>query len=185
MCGFAGFVSFDPRHQRAAAERRAILHAMGGQLARRGPDDETLFDDGILAFVFRRLSIVDVAGGRQPIWNEDRSVFVSVNGEIYNHAELRGTLREAHAFSTRSDSEIALHLHEERGPEFLALLNGMFALVLWDTRARRLLLARDRVGIKPLYYARTRDGLLFGSELKSLLAHPDCPTELNLADVDL
>ncbi len=186
MCGFAGFIQdADPKRQRPLAERKAILRAMSRQLARRGPDEETFWDDGTLAFTFRRLSIVDVAGGRQPIWNEDRSVFVSVNGEIYNHMELRGSLRGEHAFSTRSDSEIVLHLYEERGPALLPLLNGMFAAVLWDIRERRLTLARDRLGIKPLYYARTADGLLFASELKALLVHPDCPTDLDWNDIDV
>ena len=184
MCGFAGFLS-RPGRGRAPPERAAILRAMARQLARRGPDDETLFDDGSLAFAFRRLAVVDVAGGRQPIWNEDGRVFVAVNGEIYNHRELRERLRDDHRFATRSDAEVVLHLYEERGADLLPLLDGMFAVALWDARARRLTLARDRLGIKPLYFARTAGGLLFASELKALLVHPDCPSELEWRDVDL
>lgn len=184
MCGFAGFLS-RPGRERPPVERAAILRAMSRQLARRGPDDETLFDDGALAFAFRRLAIVDVDGGRQPIWNEDGRLFVAVNGEIYNHRDLRRRLRNDHRFTTRSDSEVVLHLHEELGDALLPLLNGMFALVLWDRRERRLTLARDRLGIKPLYFAETADGLLFASELKALLVHPACPTELEWRDVDV
>jgi len=184
MCGFAGFL-VRPGRARPPDERAAILRAMSRQLARRGPDDEVLFDDGSLAFVFRRLSIVDVEGGRQPIWNEDGRLFAAVNGEIYNHLELRGRLRDAHRFRSRSDAEIVVHLYEERGADLLPLLNGMFGLVVWDARERRLTLARDRLGIKPLYFARTADGLLFASELKALLVHPDCPTELEWNDVDV
>jgi asparagine synthase (glutamine-hydrolysing) len=184
MCGFAGFLS-TPRGTRSPAERAAILRAMSRQLARRGPDDETFFDDGALALAFRRLAIVDVGGGRQPIWNEDGSRFVAVNGEIYNHRELRRGLRDGHRFTTASDAEVVLHLFEEHGPELLPRLNGMFAIVLWDSREQRLTLARDRLGIKPLYVAHMPAGLLFASELKALLVHPDCPTELEWNDVDL
>ncbi|WP_437664789.1 asparagine synthase (glutamine-hydrolyzing) [Sorangium sp. So ce1182] len=184
MCGLAGFLAHG-RHVRPAPERRAILAAMGRQLASRGPDDEQTYDDGVLSLVFRRLSIVDVAGGRQPLWNERRSAFVAMNGEIWNHAALRETLRGTHALATRSDAEVVIHLFEDEGPRLLDRLNGMFALAVWDREAERLLLARDRLGIKPLYYAWTPGGLLFGSELKALLVHPDCPAELRFHDLDL
>jgi len=150
---------------------------MGRLLAHRGPDDEEFYDDGHLSLVYRRLSIVDLEGGDQPIFNEDRSKFIVVNGEIYNHAELRRGLEGRHEFSTRSDSEPPLHLFEEEGAAALARLRGMFALAIWDVRERRLLLARDRLGIKPLYVCTLPGGLLFGSELKALLAHPDCPRD--------
>ncbi|MGK7877172.1 MAG: asparagine synthase (glutamine-hydrolyzing) [Xenococcaceae cyanobacterium] len=176
MCGFAGFIDFQ-HSQYQRPERLHLLTAMGKQLSRRGPDDEQIFDDGLLSFVFRRLSIVDVAGGRQPIWNEDGTIFVAVNGEIYNHQELRSELRQQHQFRTRSDTEIVLHLFEERGPEALHSLNGMFAIAIWDTQNKRLFLARDRLGIKPLYYCQVGSQLLFGSELKALLVHPDCPNK--------
>lgn len=183
MCGFAGSITFNNQH-RDAGERRHILAAMGQQLARRGPDDEQFYDDGILSFVFRRLSIVDLDTGQQPIWNEDQTIFVAVNGEIYNHLELRSQLREPHNFRTQSDAEIVLHLYEERGIDAIHQLNGMFAIVLWDSHQQKLILARDRLGIKPLYYCFKDDVLLFGSELKSLLMHPDCPRDVDLQQLE-
>jgi asparagine synthase (glutamine-hydrolysing) len=122
--------------------------------------------------VFRRLSIVDTEGGRQPIANEDGTIVVAINGEIYNHKDLRRTLRREHTFRTESDCEIVVHLYEERGIEALSSLFGMFAIALWDSNTRRLFLARDRLGIKPLYYSQQGSSLLFGSEVKALLAHP-------------
>ncbi|MBW4578362.1 MAG: asparagine synthase (glutamine-hydrolyzing) [Tildeniella nuda ZEHNDER 1965/U140] len=182
MCGFAGFVNF--HHQTLPRpERSHVLNAMGEQLARRGPDDEQCFDDGTLSFVFRRLAIVDLPGGQQPIWNEAGTLFVAVNGEIYNHWELRSHLREPHTFRTRSDAEIVLHLYEERGADALNLLNGMFAIALWDTTKQQLFLARDRLGIKPLYYSQVGSQLIFGSELKALLVHPACPNRPNWWDL--
>ncbi|MDY6838234.1 MAG: asparagine synthase (glutamine-hydrolyzing) [Thermodesulfobacteriota bacterium] len=178
MCGFAGFIYLtslpDPPDR-----RMAMLQAMATQLSRRGPDDETFYDTADISFVFRRLSIVDLPGGRQPIWNEDHSLCVLVNGEIYNHLELRSQLDQHHRFRTRSDSEVVLHLYEECGAKALSALNGMFTIALWDQRRRKLFLARDRLGIKPLYYCHTQDLFLFGSELKSLIVHPACPTELD------
>ena len=181
MCGFAGFLE---RPARPPEERTAILARMGRVLEHRGPDDGRTFDDGRLAFVFRRLSIVDVERGAQPLENEARSLVVAVNGEIYNHAELRARLPGRHTFATASDSEIAVHLFEEHGAGFLEALNGIYALLVWDRRAGRLLLARDRLGVKPLYWARVPHGLLFGSELKALLVHPDCPRRFRADDFD-
>lgn len=152
---------------------------MARQIAYRGPDDEQILWDGPVGLAFRRLSIVDLAGGRQPMANEDGTLRLIVNGEIYNHRDLRHELRHEHRFSSRSDSEIVLHLYEERGLEALELLNGMFAIALWDARRRRLVLARDRLGIKPLYYHLSPQRLIFGSEIKAVLAHPDCPRELD------
>lgn len=182
MCGFAGFISF-PSEARSRDERQAILKRMGQALAHRGPDDETFYLDEHISFVFRRLSIIDVAGGAQPIWNEERSMFVAVNGEIYNHRELRRSLEGRHTFSTRSDSETVLHLFEQHGTAAFSMLNGMYSIVLWNARDNSLVLARDRLGIKPLYYAPIEGGLLFGSELKALLMHPRCPRELDWADL--
>ena len=184
MCGFSGFVEFgrDPRDKPG---RLAILQAMGAQMARRGPDDEQVYDEGPLSLVFRRLAIVDVDGGRQPIWNEDQTMFVCVNGEIYNHRELRQSLRQPHVFRTESDSEIVLHLYEEVGEDLVHHLLGKFALVVWDGRRQRLFFARDRLGVKPLYLAPTPDGLIFGSELKALLTHPTCPREIRWDDIGL
>lgn len=184
MCGFAGEIRLAGLPGDSVA-RRAVLETMGRQLARRGPDDEQFYDDGVLALVFRRLSIVDVGGGRQPLWNEPGSILAAVNGEIYNHAEIRRRLASRHRFASRSDSEVVVHLYEELGERSLAELTGMFALLVWDTAGRRLLLARDRLGIKPLFFARLGDRLLFASELKALLSHPDCPRELDFRDLDL
>jgi asparagine synthase (glutamine-hydrolysing) len=180
MCGFAGILNFSAIN----ACPEATMKAMGEALRFRGPDDETIYQDDLLSFVFRRLSIIDVEGGAQPIWNEDKSIFVAVNGEIYNHLALRKTLQTDHTFSTDSDSEIVLHLYEEFGTKAFEKLNGMFAITIWDTNRQELVLCRDRIGIKPLYYAETASGFLFGSELKALLRHPDCPRELNWSNLN-
>ena len=178
MCGFAGYIDL---HQdtRSPTERRNLLQAMGRQLARRGPDDEQVHVDEHLSLIFRRLSIVDIEHGRQPIWNEDKSIMVVVNGEIYNHREIRAHLASRHIFRTHSDAEVVVHLYEERGSAFVEDLNGMYAIAIWDRRERKLLLARDRLGIKPLFYAKVGTQLIFASELKALLVHPDCPNELD------
>ena len=180
MCGIAGVISF-----KTSACSKDTLRDMAQSLAHRGPDEETLYQDDCLSLAFRRLSIVDVESGQQPIWNEDEDILIAVNGEIYNHIELRNELKENHVFRTQSDSEIVLHLYEEYGVDCLELLNGMFAIVIWDKRINRLMLARDRLGIKPLYYTLTDDKLIFASELKSLLIHPDCPREINWDDLKI
>ena len=128
-----------------------------------------------MGFIFRRLSIVDLAGGSQPMTNEDGTLHLMVNGEIYNHLELRRRLEARHSFRSRSDSEVILHLYEEEGLGFLEQLNGMYAVALWDQRRQRLVLARDRLGVKPLYYHLGKTELLFASEIKALLADPHCP----------
>ncbi len=177
MCGITGVLRRNAQPLDAAEQ--PILRRMARQIAYRGPDDEQIVVEGPMGMAFRRLSIVDLGGGRQPMVSEDGSLHLMVNGEIYNHRALRGELRDGHRFASESDSEIVLHLYEERGPEALELLNGMFAIALWDARRRRLLLARDRLGIKPLYYHLSRQRLIFGSEIKAVLAHPDCPRELD------
>jgi asparagine synthase (glutamine-hydrolysing) len=182
MCGFAGFVQY------GAAElnhnqRLQILKAMGRSIQHRGPDDEQLYDDGVLSLVYRRLSIVDAQGGRQPIFNESESTLLVCNGEIYNHAEVRHNLAATHRFRSDSDCEVLLHGYEEWGQEVLRKVRGMFAFVLWDRIEQRLILARDRLGIKPLYVCHLPNGILFGSELKALLAHPNCPRETDLHNV--
>lgn len=175
MCGIAGILKRKTTlHQ---LEAKPILNAMGDQIAHRGPDDKENLIQGPLGVTFRRLSIVDVQGGKQPIWNEDGSIALLVNGEIYNYLELKKTLKDKHLFRTNSDSEIIIHLYEEMGLDFLQQLNGMFALMLWDKRKNQLILARDRLGIKPLYYNINKDRLIFASEIKALLAYPDCPRE--------
>lgn len=178
MCGFAGYINFS--HQPYSQD---VLSKMSNTLRLRGPDEESFYQDEALSFVFRRLSIIDVEGGAQPIWNEDQSIFVAVNGEIYNHQELHKNLKQPHTFRTESDSEIILHLYEEYGVEALELLNGMYAIMIWDTKNQLLMLARDRLGIKPLYYSQTEHGLLFGSELKALLMHPECSRTLSWKDL--
>ncbi|WP_437915028.1 asparagine synthase (glutamine-hydrolyzing) [Sorangium sp. So ce302] len=178
MCGFAGFLDSTPTDSR---ERAARLSRMARAISHRGPDEERLYYDCFVGLAFRRLSIIDLEGGSQPLWNEDRTVVAVVNGEIYNHVDLRRALSGRHRFATHSDAEVVLHLYEDHGDQLVAHLDGMFALALWDLRARRLLLARDPLGIKPLYVAAPPGGpLLFGSELKALLAHPACPAEIDL-----
>lgn len=178
MCGFAGFVSFAGSGL-DSGERAAVLARMSRSIAHRGPDDEQFHDDGVLALVFRRLSIIDLGGGQQPIRNTRGNLLTVFNGEIYNHRELRREFGPDHRFSTNSDCELPMHLFERDGLEGLSQLDGMFAGLIWDRQAQRLLLVRDRLGIKPLYVARIPGGLLFGSELKALLAHPDCPRDID------
>ncbi len=153
---------------------------MNGSIVHRGPDDEGSFSDERAALAMRRLSIIDLSTGKQPIHNEDGSVQVVFNGEIYNFAELRTELeRKGHRFYTHSDTEVLVHLYEEEGDAFVPRLNGMFAFALWDAKRGRLLAARDRAGKKPFYYAVTRDAFLFGSEPKALLAHPEVSRRLD------
>src|SRR5262245_14439553 len=167
MCGIAGIVKFDPRDQ--AEEERLVR--MRDSIAHRGPDGQGLIIDGRVGLAHRRLAIVDVGAGGQPMCNEDGSIWIVFNGEIYNHADLRpGLEARGHVYRTRCDTESILHLYEEEGEGVVDGLHGMFAFAIWYRRRQRLLLARDRLGIKPLYYARTGAELLFGSEIKALLA---------------
>jgi asparagine synthase (glutamine-hydrolysing) len=176
VCGICGLISLDGV-TRPDAE---ALAAMNESLVHRGPDSDGMVIDGPVGLAVRRLSIIDLAGGDQPIANEDRSIHVVQNGEIYNYRELRRDLeRSGHTFSTHSDTEVLVHLYEQRGPGFVEELRGMFALALWDSRRRRLLLARDRFGIKPLYYRIADRILSFGSELKALLRQPGFSRDLD------
>ena len=176
MCGIAGFVNRD-----GEPADRGILARMTATLAHRGPDGSGLRVDGPVGLGHRRLSIIDVGGGSQPMGNEDGSIWVTFNGEIYNDPELRAwLLARGHTFRTDCDTEGLVHLYEEHGPDFAGHLNGMFALAIWDGPRKRLVLARDRMGQKPLYYAETAGGgLVFGSEPKALLAHPDVARRLD------
>lgn len=178
MCGFAGFLALAGTSL-APEQRRSVLDRMGKALAHRGPDDQQVYDDGVLSLVFRRLSIIDLAGGQQPIRNARGNLLTVVNGEIYNHRELRADFSATHHFATNSDCELPMHLFERDGVAGLSKLDGMFAVLVWDREAQRLLLARDRLGIKPLYVVPLANGLLFGSELKALLAHPQCPRDID------
>jgi asparagine synthase (glutamine-hydrolysing) len=163
MCGICGIAS------RAGTPDPDRLGAMSATLVHRGPDSGGEYLDGPVALAARRLSIIDLAGGDQPIENEDGSCVVVQNGEIYNYPELRRELeRDGHAFRTNCDTEVHLHLYEQHGPEYARRLRGMFAVALWDGRRRRLVLARDRYGIKPLYYRDAGDTLEFASELRAL-----------------
>jgi len=165
MCGIAGFLL---RNGQATPE---AVRTMTDVIRHRGPDDEGIYTDGPCGIGMRRLSIIDLSTGHQPISNEDGSIWVVFNGEIYNYQELRQDLiSRGHRFRTNSDTETLVHLYEEMGTEGLALLRGMFAFCIWDSRKRCILLARDRFGKKPLYYADTAQGFFFGSELKCLRA---------------
>jgi len=178
MCGIVGLYGSGA----AARPRRAELEAMMAILQHRGPDGRGLHLDGPVGLGHTRLSIIDVEGGAQPIANEDATVWVVFNGEIFNHVELRQTLlAQGHRFRTRSDTEVLVHLYEEHGDSFIEQLNGQFAFGLWDARRQRLLLARDRIGIRPLFYTRHRGQLAFASEIKALLTLPEVPRRLDAA----
>jgi asparagine synthase (glutamine-hydrolysing) len=167
MCGIAGIAKFDPE---ALAEEPRLVR-MRDVLAHRGPDGEGVFVDGPIGLAHRRLAIIDPAAGHQPMSNEDGTVWIVYNGEIYNHRVLRPWLAaRGHHFRTRCDTETILHLYEETGDHLVDHLHGMFAFAIWDRRGRRLLLARDRLGIKPLYYCCSSTEVVFGSEIKAVLA---------------
>jgi asparagine synthase (glutamine-hydrolysing) len=175
MCGIAGIVHAHSSHPVAGEQLRRMCDAM----IHRGPDDFGQYVDGHAGIAMRRLSIIDLATGRQPIANEDGTIWVVLNGEIYNYRQLRKDLEgRGHRFRTTSDTEVIIHLFEERGEECVQELRGMFAFAIWDSRRRVLMLARDRLGIKPLYYSELPEGLAFASELKALLAHPGVPREV-------
>jgi asparagine synthase (glutamine-hydrolysing) len=176
MCGIYGVLDLSERH----APPEDLLKRMGTILRHRGPDEQGQHLDGSCAIGMRRLSIIDVSGGHQPIPNEDGTIWVVCNGEIYNFQELRdGLLARGHRFRTRSDTEVLVHLYEDDGPRFLSRLRGMFALAIWDSREARLLLARDRLGKKPLYVRREPGRVLFASEAKALLEDRDVPRRLD------
>ncbi len=185
MCGIAGF--YDTQLILDAAARAAVLGRMCDVIKHRGPDDQGMMitSEGV-ALGMRRLSIIDLAGGHQPISNEDGAISVVFNGEIYNYRELQRELEACgHQFGTNSDTEVIVHAFEEYDTSCVERFRGMFAFALWDARQRRLFVARDRVGKKPLYYTLTPDGtFVFGSELKSLLNHPNVRRELNLEALD-
>lgn len=167
MCGIAGIVNLDTGEPISESD----LHRMAAMLEHRGPDDRGILCGEVFGFAHTRLSIIDIAGGRQPIHNEDKSVWVVFNGEIFNYIELRSLLEgKGHRFYTHTDTEVIVHLYEEYGEQFVTRLNGQFAIALWDMRQRKLLLLRDRPGILPLFYAEHRGRLYFASEMKSLMA---------------
>lgn len=175
MCGICGILNL--RENRLRGEE---LAAMSSALRHRGPDDQGSFHSGPVALGFQRLSIVDLSGGHQPMCNEDRTVWIVFNGEIYNHADLRPGLKDlGHCFASNSDTETILHLYEEYGDDCVSHLRGMFAFAIWDARRSRLFCARDRLGIKPFYYATTGGRFAFASEIKALFELRDFKARLN------
>lgn len=176
MCGICGVFHFN-RKERVDP---SVLEAMNQQIWHRGPDDDGFFVSENVGLAMRRLSIIDLQTGQQPVSNEDGTVWLVYNGEIYNHKDLRAELESrGHRYRSQSDTETIVHLYEEYGRDCVRRLRGMFAFVLWDNRTRQLFVARDRIGIKPFYYRHTQDAFLFGSEIKTLLAHPGAKAELN------
>ena len=176
MCGICGIANFE----RPEVICKELVGRMNDTLSHRGPDDAGVYVAPGVGLGHRRLSIIDVAGGHQPISNEDGTVWVLLNGEIYNYSELRQRLlKRGHRFTTQSDTEAIVHLYEDRGEECFAELRGMFSIALWDGRQRKLVLARDRVGKKPLFYFSDGKQILFGSELKALLAAGNVPRTLD------
>ncbi len=161
-------------------DKAPVLKDMMDSIAHRGPDSEGMYTDDDIALGFRRLSIIDLEAGSQPIFNEDNSLVLVFNGEIYNYQDLRKELiKEGHTFKTHSDSEVLIHLYEQHGYDMLNLLRGMFAFCIWDIQKKSLFIARDYFGIKPMYYANMGNTFMFGSEIKSFLFHPDFKKELN------
>jgi len=180
MCGICGM--FYPDAQQRAD--RGVLSEMNAQIAHRGPDDDGFFVEGNVGLAMRRLSIIDVKTGHQPLSNEDERIWIVYNGEIYNHQELRADLEaKGHRYRTKSDTETIVHLYEEYGRDCVKYLRGMFAFAIWDRRDGKLFVARDRLGIKPLYYLFDGKKFLFGSEIKTILTYPGVKAEFNPATI--
>ena len=175
MCGFAGYI-----HNYGTFDKEEVIHKMADRIKHRGPDDAHYYIDDGIALGFRRLSIIDLEGGRQPILNEAGSLVLLFNGEIYNYQELREELIKAgHVFTTKTDSETILHGYEEYGKKILDRLRGMFAFIIWNKNTKELFGARDIFGIKPFYYYKKGKEFMFGSEIKSFLSHPNFEKELD------
>ncbi len=172
MCGIVGFIDQTPN-------KKPIIERMSAKIAHRGPDGEGFYFHDDVALAHRRLSIIDLKGGSQPMFNEDKSLVVIFNGEIYNYLELKKELAAKHQFATQSDTEVLLHGYETWGKDLPKHLRGMFAFAIYDTNQKSLFLARDNFGIKPLYYAKMNDTFMFASEIKALLEHPHFTKELN------
>ncbi len=166
MCGIAGIINYN-----CLEEKQEVLRKMLGQMRHRGPDAAGIYINGPVGLAHTRLSIIDLGSGDQPIHNEDKSIWVVFNGEIFNYPELRkGLIKQGHRFYTQSDTEVLVHLYEEKGTELFNDLNGQFAIAIWDQREEKLVLGRDRVGIRPLFYHENQNRLVFGSEIKALFA---------------
>src|SRR5215813_9825731 len=176
MCGICGKMNFDV----SAPVSPVLIKRMADTIVHRGPDDEGYFVSGPVGLGFRRLSIIDLSGGHQPLSNEDDTIHIVFNGEIYNYQQLREYLvSRGHHFKTQTDTEVIVHLYEELGETCVERLRGMFALAIWDNRQKSLFLARDRVGIKPLYYSQTHQAVVFASEIKAILADPAITADLH------
>src|SRR6266446_7452260 len=182
MCGIAGQFNFE---RREPGERETIVR-MADSIAHRGPDDEGYFVSGPVGLGFRRLSIIDLAGGHQPMSDAGKTVWVVLNGEIYNFKELRAELQQlGHVFQTRSDTEVIIHGYKEWGTEVLNHLNGMFGLAIWDVKEKRLVVARDAMGIKLIYYKIDNGRLTFGSEIRPILAAADSRPDVDAIALNL
>jgi asparagine synthase (glutamine-hydrolysing) len=182
MCGICGTLLFSRDAQVDGAE----LRAMNERIIHRGPDEDGFYLQGRIGLAMRRLSIVDLSGGQQPISNEDGTIWIVFNGEIYNYPDLKRDLeKRGHRFKTRSDTEAIVHAYEEYGVECPTKLNGMFAFAIWDARRERLFLSRDRLGKKPLYYYKDNERIVFGSELKCLLQAKNVPRRISQGALDL
>jgi len=180
MCGIAGIFNFD-----GMAVTPESLLGMIRMLAHRGPDDTGFHAEDGVGLSHARLSIIDLAGGKQPMCNEDSSLWITFNGEIFNYVELREELvRKGHRFATRSDTEVILHLYEEKGEDCVQYLNGQWAFAIWDNRRRRLFLSRDRLGVRPLFYTQTNKSFIFSSEIKAIFAHPGISREIDVNGLD-
>jgi len=181
VCGIAGALSWGG----GPPPDLALLRKMVGRLHHRGPDERGIYRDNHVGLGHTRLSIIDLSTGQQPLSNEDRTIWTVFNGEIFNYVELRDELRAAgHVFRTQSDTEVIVHGYEQWGTDVFERFNGQWAIALWDSVKRRLVLSRDRLGVRPIYLARTPQALLFASEVKALMAHPDVPRELDPAGLD-
>src|SRR3989304_4129058 len=181
MCGICGIVNFDTT--RPVPDN--MLKQMNGIISHRGPDDEGFFLHQNVGLAMRRLSIIDLGSGHQPIFNEDGSIVIVFNGEIYNYLELRQTLEKSgHRFTTNSDTETIIHAYEQWGDTCPEKLRGMFVFALWDARKHKLFIARDRLGKKPLYYYNDGKRLVFASEIKGILENKDIPRRMNLKGLD-
>ncbi|MGB7208870.1 MAG: asparagine synthase (glutamine-hydrolyzing), partial [Pyrinomonadaceae bacterium] len=180
MCGIAGWINLET-NRASNIDREAVLHSMCETIVHRGPDSEGLWLDDQVALGMRRLSIIDHKTGDQPVFSEDRSVVVMMNGELYNYREVRAELeKDGFKFVTKSDTEILPHLYQKFGDAFVEHVNGMYAFSLWDSRKKKLIVARDRFGEKPLYYGVFDGKLIWASEPKAILAHPSVKPELDL-----
>jgi asparagine synthase (glutamine-hydrolysing) len=181
VCGICGKLRFD----KDAEVSPRLIKSMADSISHRGPDDEGFYVRGQIGLGFRRLSIIDLSGGHQPLSNEDGTVWIIFNGEIYNYVELRDwLLTKGHIFRTKSDTEVIVHLYEEMGPNCVDRLRGMFAFAIWDARESSLLLARDRIGIKPVYYSVSETAVVFASEIKAILVDPEIQATIDVPQID-